>query len=351
MSRTLDPTCDRLECDVDRRLRSAASMPDSGKGLLGMIWFGSTDREGAPDADIPCLNVAMPLLAGDNPGELWCSAPTLSGRYAGIRYRADDDMLFGVLQLDERDHIDQAPSALQHASETAYARLFALLRHTGYPHLWRTWNYVAHINAQEPSVDGPLERYRRFNIGRQAAFDHHERPAETTAPAACALGTQSGPLQLGFIAGRRPPLLIENPRQVSAYRYPDDYGPRSPTFSRAALAQAGDQWILFVSGTASIVGHRSVHIGDVRAQTRETLNNIAALVDEAVRQRPDLPPLTSTDLHYRVYVRRREDLDTIRDLIRRQLGDGVDACYVQADVCRQELLVEIEATGLWPVRR
>jgi len=345
MSRTPAPDKDTPLRDVDRRrLSFVDDIPNSSNDLLGAIWFGENGRT----TGLPCLQVAMPLLAGNAPGEIWRGEPSLAGQYAGIRYRADDDMLFGVLQLDEGDFTEQGPSALQQAGETAYARLFALLRQTGYPHLWRTWNYVARINAEEMVQGAPLERYRQFNIGRQTAFDHYERPADTTAPAACGLGMRDGSLNLGFVAGRTPPTLIENPRQVSAYHYPDDYGPRSPTFSRAALARAGDQTILFVSGTASIIGHRSVHLDDVRAQTRETLNNIAALVDEAANKRPDLAPLSLADLHYRIYVRRPDDLDAIRDEIDRRIGNETDACYVQADICRQELLVEIEATGQWP---
>ncbi len=98
-------------------------------------------------------------------------------------------------------------------------------------------------------------------------------------PAASALGFESGPLTICFFAAREAmPLAIENPRQVSAYKYPEDYGPRSPTFSRASAIELHGQTVLFISGTASIVGHQTMHAGDVVAQTQETIVNIKATV-------------------------------------------------------------------------
>ena len=38
--------------------------------------------------------------------------------------------------------------------------------------------------------------------------------------------------------------------------------------------------MLFVSGTASIVGHETQHRGDVVAQTRETLANLSSVLAE-----------------------------------------------------------------------
>jgi len=80
-----------------------------------------------------------------------------------------------------------------------------------------------------------------------------------------------------FLASPARARALENPRQISAYRYPRDYGPDSPTFSRAAIAAATVGQQLFISGTASILGHESVHIGDAGAQARESAANIAAL--------------------------------------------------------------------------
>jgi enamine deaminase RidA (YjgF/YER057c/UK114 family) len=102
--------------------------------------------------------------------------------------------------------------------------------------------------------------------------------------------------------------------------------------------------MLFISGTASIVGHQTLHSGDVVAQTRECLHNIAAVVAEANRQAPDAD-FRLDRLAYKVYVRHPDNLDAVRREIRQFIGGPVTAIYLQADVCRADLLVEIEASG------
>jgi enamine deaminase RidA (YjgF/YER057c/UK114 family) len=139
-----------------------------------------------------------------------------------------------------------------------------------------------------------------------------------------------------------PALAVENPRQVSAYLYPAAYGPRSPTFSRAALALLPGQEVLFVSGTASIVGHRTVHTGDAAAQCRETVANIAAVVAEA-NQICRSSPFALGELVFRVYLRHAGDFPVIRATLADLLGAGADIVFVQADICRADLLLEVEA--------
>jgi enamine deaminase RidA (YjgF/YER057c/UK114 family) len=101
---------------------------------------------------------------------------------------------------------------------------------------------------------------------------------------------------------------------------------------------------LFISGTASIVGHETIHQGDVDAQTRETMANIDALLEEA--NRVVGPARYSLDgLKFKVYVRRPSDLDAIEGVLSRLLRPSTPIVYLQADVCREDLLVEIEAAG------
>jgi enamine deaminase RidA (YjgF/YER057c/UK114 family) len=138
--------------------------------------------------------------------------------------------------------------------------------------------------------------------------------------------------------------MIENPRQTSAYHYPPKFGRHSPTFSRACVLSESAGTNLFVSGTSSIVGHDSIHQGDVAAQTRETLANISALLDEANRVMGSAR-YSLDQLKFKVYVRRPSDLDSIEAELAKSLRPTTSIVYLQADVCREDLLVEIEATG------
>jgi enamine deaminase RidA (YjgF/YER057c/UK114 family) len=138
--------------------------------------------------------------------------------------------------------------------------------------------------------------------------------------------------------------MIENPRQTSAYRYPPKFGIHSPSFSRACVLGESAGTNLFISGTASIVGHETIHPGDVSAQARETLANLDALLEEANRV-VGTPRYSLDALKFKVYVRRPRDLDAIQRVLSASLRPAAPILYLQADVCREELLVEIEATG------
>ena len=304
--------------------------------LLACVSYG---RGAAPDSD---LLVPMPVLPEAGLiHTLWrgrgvCQA----GNLKGVAYRFDEEALFGVLRLEEPDFSgDASASALERATQQAYERVFDVLEQTGFPFLVRCWNYLPGINVHEQGQ----ERYRQFNAGRQRAFEAAGRGR--MAPAASALGTQDGSLVFYFLASRYQPQAIENPRQVSAWRYPSQYGSRSPFFSRATLLPLPDGEALFVSGTASIVGHESRHVGDVAAQTTETLRNIEAVVEEANRC-SRLKGFRVRDLWFKIFVRNPGDFQTIRDVLIQALGPQVAFVCVHADVCRAELLVEIEALGL-----
>jgi chorismate lyase/3-hydroxybenzoate synthase len=318
-------------------------------GVLGCVCFGEMPRA-AVRSVAPFVAVdAPPLDQAGMLGEIWRTADrAASGQSGPISYRHNDTVLFGCCAVDEADFATAPPqrqgTALQRATEFTYRSIIALVDSLRFPFLLRVWNYIPQINRE---TDG-VERYRQFNIGRQGGLMAGARPTTGEVPPASALGVRHGVLSVYFLAGRTAPVSIENPRQVSAYNYPREYGVRSPTFSRAGLIHLGDQEILFVSGTSSIVGHRSVHADDAAAQTRESLTNIEAVITEANRlSRQNRFGLG--DLHYKVYVRQPADLDAIRGELRRAVGDAAHAVYLQADICRSDLLVEIEASGGHPM--
>ncbi len=316
----------------------AAPVPETG-GELGGALLGAGAGAARPGWPVQRISAPLPGSTATVIAETWRAATALAtGSSEGIAWRRAGDLLYGVLELDEAAFAgDATRPPLQAASAEAYRRIFRLLDAQGLSQLWRVWNYLADINV----VTHGLERYRQFNIGRQDAFLDSHRGATGNVPAACAIGLAGGPLSVAFLAGVTPALAVENPRQVSAYLYPVDYGPRSPTFSRAALARLPGQEILFISGTASIVGHRTVHAGDASAQCRETVANIAAVVAAANRENRSAP-FVPGDLAYRVYLRHAADFPAIRATLAQLLG-AADIVYVQADICRADLLLEIEA--------
>lgn len=319
---------------------------------LGAICFVDTAVNGTSNLniDMPTIQLHTFILDGANATcELWldnkdniANESLTHGKLGDISYRLNDAFLFGVITLPESAAMGNSSeiSALQLMTESAYRQVFALMDRMNYAHIYRFWNYMADING----ISHGLERYRQFNVGRKDAFLACNHTNNNQMPAACALGIVSGPLTIAFLLGRKAPIPIENPRQISAYEYPEDYGPQTPSFSRATLLQLEHSAMLFISGTASIVGHQTVHTTDVVAQTKETLANLEVLIAEANRT-IGKAAFDLRNVFLRVYVRHATDLSSIQNEIHRHLGKSVKALYVQADICRQELLLEIEATA------
>lgn len=298
-------------------------------------WLGCL-RFGPAVAGAPGPQVALPvLLPARAAGEAWLAGDAVSrGSDGALHWRETGSWRYSWISADDSNE------PLEALTHRLYAALLASLAGSACPQLLRLWNYVPRINA----VEAGLERYRQFNAGRQRALLDAQRAAFEGAPAACALGPQQGPLTIACLSGTLAARPVENPRQVSAYRYPTAYGPRSPSFSRAAVVEAGDgRALLLISGTASIVGHESQHAGDARAQTDETLRNLQAVVEAASgpAQRFDL-----RRAQLNVYLRRAADADAVVAQLARALGADSpalrDLLVLQADVCRAELLVEIE---------
>jgi enamine deaminase RidA (YjgF/YER057c/UK114 family) len=192
---------------------------------------------------------------------------------------------------------------------------------------------------------GGMERYRLFNEARHRAFELFHQATRGNVPAACALGSMpGGTLVVYFLAGATPGDPIENPRQISAYDYPSRYGAFSPKFSRATLANNSARPTLFISGTASIIGHHTMHVGDVLAQTRETVTNIRALVAAANRAAHE-PLFCPERLKHKVYLRNPSDFEAVARELDATMPHAAPIVYLQADVCRRDLLIEIEAVG------
>ncbi|MDA7418196.1 hypothetical protein PGB34_17665 [Xenophilus arseniciresistens] len=318
----------------------------TGAELLGGLHYGGPGASTPADGVLHALS-APALLDSGHCADLWTTgAPARAGQTGCVRWRSSGPWLFGAADLGAAD----AHAGIEALAQRAYADLFATLQGHGQPALLRLWNYLPHITGDDGAG---MERYRRFNIGRQRAFLDAGQRAFEGAPAACALGLRSGDgLTLRFVAGHTEVRAIENPRQVPAWRYPADYGPRAPTFSRAALAALGDgQLALLVSGTASIVGHASQHAGDTPAQVNETLRNLQAVFEAARAQCS--APFALEDSEPVVYLRHAQQAQAVREQLAQALGPQSrfmqSAVFLAADVCRPELDVEIEtqacATG------
>lgn len=299
----------------------------SPENVLAAISFGI----GAPRLQAPCcIQVPLEVLHGHGLLEVWQgSGPVQCGHDGAIRFSTDAHYLFGVIEVNERDFAD-----ISAATRAVYAEIMSFQRRSDKPQLLRLWNYFDRITGGS----GDTERYKQFCIGRVQGLG--EQPLDVM-PAATAIGRRhaSGVLQVYWLAAQAAGTSIENPRQVSAYHYPRQYGPVSPRFARATLTHSAQ---LLVSGTSSIVGHATHHSGQWRAQLRETLTNVSALLDAAQQICPSFPADLGSQSLLKIYLRRASDVDAVLAEINETIAADVPLLVLNADICRDDLMIEIE---------
>lgn len=91
-----------------------------------------------------------------------------------------------------------------------------------------------------------------------------------------------------------------------------------------------------------MVGHESRHIGKPGPQALETVENLRSLIAHAGELTGTLSSLQSPRSCYKVYVRQPEHLDVIKRALNAPSFASSQVIYLQGDLCRGELLVEIE---------
>ena len=303
--------------------------------VLAAIAFGAATEL---PRDPRCIRAPLEPRIGAGLAQVWHgTGPVRLGQSGLVRYAQDGRHIMGWLEVEEAAYGNIAAAA-----EAAYAALLEFTAASACPHVWRIWNFIADINAGQ----GDDERYKQFCLGRAAAYAAYaayaaagDRRPGIGFPAATAVGTLDGRrrLQLCWLAGTEDGHPLENPRQVSAFRYPRQYGPAAPSFSRAMLTPDGT---LLISGTASIVGHGSLHPDDATAQLEETLRNLDALLEAASArgfERSRGAPLLT------VFLRRPLDAQWVADRLRAHYAAEAGIVVLDAAICRAELLLEIEA--------
>ena len=273
-----------------------------------------------------------------------------------------------------------SPAEVERATSDAYTAIAGELSALPASHPVRFWNYLPDIHRRSgAAADGrPLDRYMVFNAGRHAACSRWfggEDAFPRSLATASGVGHADADLVVHALAGREPGVAVENPRQVPAYRYSQRYGPKPPCFARATVVRRptdGRPFVL-VGGTASVRGEASVHVGDLPGQMAETAENLAALLRaaraavggdgqpadgeptaESAVGVADTETFGSVDVpspdplpafaEVRVYYVRPTDLEALRAMSRAAFP-AATLEFVRADLCRQDLLVEIEGVA------
>jgi enamine deaminase RidA (YjgF/YER057c/UK114 family) len=220
-----------------------------------------------------------------------------------------------------------------------FGRAEGILRRNGasYKDAARTWLYLSDILDWYPEFNkARSEKYGEFGIMPGPGYARLLLPASTGIGAATPSGAAASMDLLavrGDCNGTSPVRKLSNRRQLDAFRY-------GAAFSRGAVMMEDEVKLIQVSGTAAIDEHGvSLHPGDIRSQIDCTFDRIETLLNQEGAGLRDIAAAT-------VFVKRPEYAAIFRKMARDRGLEDFPAVCVVADVCREELLFEIDAEAV-----
>ena len=273
--------------------------------------------------------------------DFWKTVFVSKGENGAVLFQQEESrILIGNVQSYESD-------GCRENSEKAFSRLSSIFSSVDFPvnSIVRQWNYIENILG----FDGAEQRYQAFNNARSEVY--RDLFVKTGYPAATGIGMNQGGIIIEFIAiisDRLNTTAIDNPEQIAAHSYSKNVlvGEEcvlktTPKFERARYLELFGRKIIFISGTASIRGEHTVGIGDPAQQTEITIDNIKQLYSDKILSKISTGDLVPKYGHARVYVKNKKDFAEIRRTFKTHFGN-LPVVYIVADICRKDLLVEIE---------
>ena len=218
----------------------------------------------------------------------------------------------------------------------------------------RQWNYIEQITKNGNSNN---QHYQIFNDVRSKYYKLSK--FKNGFPAATGIGTNCGGISIDVIAAKFnndcTVISVKSPVQLDAYKYTKEVLAENnsisescrttPKFERAKLFNTPDNKMIFISGTAAISGQASTNPLSVKHQTEMTIQNMLSLISVENIEKHGIENVEKTSFNYvRVYVKYEKDMKPVQEVCLKYFLQ-IPIVYVVADICRPELLVEIEAQG------
>ena len=290
-------------------------------------------------------DVVLELICTKDSEDKKVSYKSLSGvNYTVIEYQGFKTVHCAGLMGNVDDSIAEA-------SERAFKMAVAILdaEDLSIQNIIRQWNYIENIAIVED--ENAPQNYQDFNDVRARYYD--EIQFKQGFPAATGIGQDTGGVIIGFIALSESDIIsikaIGNPGQIDAHKYSEivlegnSDQKCTPKFERAKLVTIGSRNYIYVSGTASILGEKTVHEDDVEKQTLTTIDNIKRLFskENQVSLGLDFDVAKIKFSHLRVYVKYKKDIPAVQKVCDAELNCK-SSLFLESDVCRENLLVEIE---------
>ncbi|UDQ96652.1 hypothetical protein AAEX28_06215 [Lentisphaerota bacterium WC36G] len=281
-------------------------------------------------------------------------------RYIVLNDQSEDERIV-FAGYSETEFVNSKTNDFIESSKNAFKNLVTILNAEGmnFSDVVRQWNYIGAIlyRSQQPEI-GLVQNYQLFNDIRQ---DYYSATDWSNGyPAATGIGMDFGGVSVGIVAAKKikgalQTFPVDNPLQIAAHAYSkkmligDAEQKMTPKFERAKslFSKNDNSSMTFVSGTAAIRGEESLG-DDPTKQTELTMENIVYLISQENIQKFTGRIVNYQDIYgWRIYVKNLTEYQAIKNAFNKfDVSNKIDAIFVIADVCRDELLVEIECVAV-----
>ncbi len=282
----------------------------------------------------PTLDSELVIEVHRVEGEFHCRNYEGRGRSISI-FRPFGEMRFiGELQGDV------VSQSIEQQSEYVFAAAREILGETEPNKIVRQWNYIERITE----LEGENQHYQLFNNARSNFYGSCSW--ERGYPAATGIGVLRGGILVDMdviipIDDSCKITPIDNKLQVAAHAYSEEVlidanaNKSTPKFERAKSFEVDGVKLTYISGTAAIEGERSLSKNSASEQTIETLR----IIDQLIDSQEEIVLL-------RIYIKNESDYYSVRQAVEQTIDHPIATVYLNADVCREELLVEIEGVEI-----
>ena len=245
-------------------------------------------------------------------------------------------------------------------SIAAFAQLSRILteEEMEFSNIMRQWNYIEQITGNFLQNNSISQHYQIFNDVRSMFYQSAD--FKNGYPAATGIGMDCGGIIIDVIAARveveKLVVALKSPVQLDAFSYSKEvlaendtmpnFSRTTPKFERAKILFTPESLLILISGTAAIIGQSSTSKLSVEQQTEMTIQNILRLISSENLLEHGIESAEDATITYlRVYVKHSKDMAQVKNICMKYFT-LLPIVYVVADICRSELLVEIEGQAV-----
>jgi enamine deaminase RidA (YjgF/YER057c/UK114 family) len=281
-----------------------------------------------------------------------------------ISYRENNEIYYTVINTEDyrqifaggitiyepdRDYSFQANEAYRLMSEILDREKMS------FSDVVRQWNYIEDILGIKALTDKKYQNYQVLNDVRAQYYAREK--FKNGYPASTGIGMNAGGIILEFISIKPENgvniVPLKNPGQIDAYNYSQGVligsslirqdMKSSPKFERAKYISINEKKTIYVSGTASIRDEKTIGENDVKKQTWVTIENIDNLISDINLKNAGISNnFDKMSFSFiRVYVKNKSEIKVVKEICD-SYYKNVPINYLVADICRDNLLVEIE---------